>query len=527
MTNEETLTMLAEMSRIDYDRTREHWANELGVRLKTLDEEVKGRRKLTDTETQTSILEEDLEPWPDEVAGVQLLDEIRATLTRYIVMPEHSCTALALWVIFTYCFDTFYSCPLILITSPIKRCGKTLCLSLLRRLVHRAIPASSISEASLFRTVEKWSPTLLIDEADTFLANNDALRGLINAGFNRDLAFVIRTVEVGGDYIPQKFCTWGPKAIAQIGQPAQTIVDRGISVPMDRKPANIKVARLRGRDSFIEIRQKCLTWAIAHQARLAEAEPEPFATDNDRALDKWEPLLAIADAVGGEWPELARRAAETLSNEEDNDGYKAQLLADIRTAFEESGSPDWLSSADLIRALTAMEERPWSTWGRTGKPMTQNGLARQLKPFKATPGQYKERGEKHRGYARKQLEEVWVRYLPPSQAVPPVPTSIGAGFSDFQSGTHEQAVPLQKVLNAALDKGSTTGTGSHRGNGGITPRLAKMVKEAAAHFNAASGSNLTAEALAAQVDFDDPEQMMLEWLLLYCRNVWESNERKK
>ena len=59
--------------------------------------------------------------------------------------------------------------PVLGITSPTPECGKTTCLTLLGALVPRACPASNITTAALFRAVEKWQPTLLIDEADTFL----------------------------------------------------------------------------------------------------------------------------------------------------------------------------------------------------------------------------------------------------------------------------------------------------------------------------------------------------------------------
>jgi len=64
----------------------------------------------------------------------------------------------------TWFIDVVRVAPLAVITSPEKRCGKTLLLSLMGRLVARAITASNISPAALFRTIDAWQPTLLIDE---------------------------------------------------------------------------------------------------------------------------------------------------------------------------------------------------------------------------------------------------------------------------------------------------------------------------------------------------------------------------
>jgi hypothetical protein len=106
--------------------------------------------------------------------------------------------------------------PLLALTSPEKRCGKTTTLSLLTRLVPRPLLSSNISPAALFRIVEKYCPTLLIDEADSFLRDKEELRGILNSGHTRDAAYVVRTV--GDDKEPCRFSTWAPKAVALIGR---------------------------------------------------------------------------------------------------------------------------------------------------------------------------------------------------------------------------------------------------------------------------------------------------------------------
>lgn len=155
------------------------------------------------------------EPWPEAVDGGELLAKLAATCRRYIVLPEHADVALALWIVFTHCVDAVSVAPILALTSPEKRCGKSTVLALLRRLVQRAMAAANISAAALFRAVEAWAPTLLIDEADTFMGATEELRGILNSGHTRDSAFVIRTV--GDDHEPRRFSTWGAKAIALIG----------------------------------------------------------------------------------------------------------------------------------------------------------------------------------------------------------------------------------------------------------------------------------------------------------------------
>ena len=176
------------------------------------------------------------------VNNPKVSDDIKNILNWHMVFPDHVAEACTLWVLHTHAIDAARISPLLAITSPEKRCGKTTLECLLSKLTHRPLPAANISPAALFRAVEKWQPTLLIDEADTFLRGNDELRGIINSGHTRDTAFVIRTV--GDDHEPARFSTWGPKAIALIGTLPPTLHDRSIVIRLRRKKPDEKVQRL-------------------------------------------------------------------------------------------------------------------------------------------------------------------------------------------------------------------------------------------------------------------------------------------
>jgi len=64
----------------------------------------------------------------------------------------------------------------VLVSRP-KRCGKTTVLILLYYLTPRAELASNISASAIFRYIEEARPTLLIDEADIFVKDNEEMRG--------------------------------------------------------------------------------------------------------------------------------------------------------------------------------------------------------------------------------------------------------------------------------------------------------------------------------------------------------------
>lgn len=104
----------------------------------------------------TGILFKEIEPVPESVDGSVLLDDLADTLKRYVALPEGAADALALWIAFTYLHNNFGISPLLCITSPEKRCGKTTLLSILGQLTARALPASNITSAALFMTVERY-----------------------------------------------------------------------------------------------------------------------------------------------------------------------------------------------------------------------------------------------------------------------------------------------------------------------------------------------------------------------------------
>jgi hypothetical protein len=111
-----------------------------------------------------------------------LLNGITSLVTRYAILPKHAAEALALWIIHTYAFELRDVTTYLALESPVRRCGKTTLLNILSRLVNRPLVAANVSPPALYRAIEELRPTLMIDEADTFLKPNDELIGILNAG---------------------------------------------------------------------------------------------------------------------------------------------------------------------------------------------------------------------------------------------------------------------------------------------------------------------------------------------------------
>lgn len=350
-------------------------------------------------------------------SAVELLGELVSTFRRHLSIPNYAPEAIALSTVHAHCHDAATHSPILAAISPERRCGKSTLLGVLKCLVPNPLATSNITEAAVFRSIERDQPTLLIDEADTFLVGaRSGFRGILNAGFQRSAASVSRTEPTKDGYEPKSFNVWGPKAIFAIGSLHPTLMDRSIEIRMMRKLPSEKVERFtRETDELRDLKSRLEQLAKDHIETLREAEPAMPAGLHDRAADSWRPLLAIADLAGDHWPETARRAAVSLTPDfEESPGIL--LLEDIRTIFDEQKA-DRLPSATIRAELKKRIDRSWSEWGsgESAGPISETQIASLLRPFGIFPDVLRFGDETKRGYKREWFEDAWARYLPRAQ----------------------------------------------------------------------------------------------------------------
>ena len=378
-----------------------------------------------------------VEPWADPVDGAQLLEDLVEAIKGYVVLTVMQAYAAALWIVFSHAHDGFDVSPRLVAKSPQKRSGKSTLFNILFRLVAKPKLLSGITASALLRVIEIFSPTMLVDEIDAVMSGDkevaQALRGLLNAGFNRAGAKLIMSVPTREGYEPREFSCWAPVALAGIGKLPDTVRDRSIELEMKRKLPSERVKKLRRRDGaeLHELARKLVRWAEDNLAALRTAVPAMPEGLNDRAADAWEPLVAIADRAGGAWPARARAAALSLSGEgKDDDNIDALLLADVRAVFVAKGG-DRIAGKDLIAALNALEDRPWSEWSR-GRPMSQSQMSRRIGEYGIVSGAIRTGfgAETARGYYFRKFEDAFARYLPPD-----TPSSPDTPSPPFQSVT--------------------------------------------------------------------------------------------
>ncbi|MDO8876785.1 MAG: DUF3631 domain-containing protein [Pseudolabrys sp.] len=345
--------------------------------------------------------------------GQRMIEEVYNFLGRFVSYPsDYAKTAHALWIIHAHLMEKWDSTPRLAFLSAEPASGKTRALEITELLVPNAVCAVNVSPAYLFRKVGCGEgATILFDEIDTVFGpkarENEELRGLLNAGHRRG-AVTGRCVVRGKEIFTEEIPAYAAVALAGLGWLPDTILSRSVIIRMRRRCIDETVEQFRRRihaSQGHELRDQIEAWANVTEVSW----PEMPGEIQDRDADVWEPLIAVADAIGGDWPARARRAGVALVAASKNlePSLGIQLLADLREVF--SGS-DEMSSKAILYALNSLEESPWGTL--RGKPMDERGLANHLKEYGVKSRSIRIGGSTPKGYRRDDLYEVWNRYLP-------------------------------------------------------------------------------------------------------------------
>jgi hypothetical protein len=351
-----------------------------------------------------------------------LLDAVHAFLCAYVAFPSPAAAvAVTLWAAHTHLAAQFESTPRLALVSPEKQCGKSRVLELLELVCAGAETLSDASPAYLYRRIGAGQVTILLDEADAIWKRGksdetaEALRSIVNAGHRRSAT--IGRVEMNGQAAKlTRFRCYAPAAIAGIGNLPDTIMDRAVVVRMRRRAPDQRIRDYRERTTRPEgdvLRELLAAWAADVAESVGDPWPRMPPGVADRAADVWEPLLAVADLAGGDWPKLAREActAFVTGARDDTETVGTRLLADLHAVF---GGAEVMSTEAILGKLHALEESPWGDW--YGHPLNARDLARLLKPYEVRPAVVRIGDATPRGYRAEDLWKAWRVYVPGASA---------------------------------------------------------------------------------------------------------------
>lgn len=366
-------------------------------------------------------------PTTPAIDGAALLDEVEAFHRRFNIFPtEAAYVAVAIWDAHAHLIDCFETTPRIAFLSPEPGSGKSRALEIVELLTPRPVATVSASANALYRLVDSAEglPTVLFDEVDTIFGPkagaDEALRGFLNAGYRR-IGGALRCVGDGSNQNAQIFGSYCAVAMAGLGSLPDTVLTRSVIIRMRKRAPNEKIEPYRQRIHEKQghtLRKRLAKWADTVREQVANAWPEMPEGVTDRPADVWEPLLAVADAAGGEWPKRARAAClELLRTAHDNDeaSLGVRLLTDLRDKV--FCGIDRMPTAAIIECLLRMDESPWGDLD--DKPINARSLARMLSQY-VTPAlrPIKPRGIRTpsgfpKGYYAEDLTDAWNRYCPP------------------------------------------------------------------------------------------------------------------
>lgn len=353
----------------------------------------------------------EIEPYHEPVTHDEIYTALYSLVHEHMAIDEPLKVAFVLWVIFTYLTDISDFAPIAWITAPERQCGKSTLLGLFERVVNKPMAFNNITQAVLYRVMEQFKPTLLIDEIDTSLKDKNELLGIVNAGYSRHASNVPRMNQDKGGIV-EKFDVFGAKVFSGIGEMKGTFASRAIRFELRRKTNSDKVKRFNKRtlpyETTNEIQSKVKRWA-GDNRQAVQAVQTPLLQINDRDFDNWEILLQIATVLGVY--DKALQACLTICNRKDEPSLNEMLLSDIRDIF----NVERMSSTDLLEKLNFDSEKCWQTLNN-GSPLTSHQLAKKLKGFGIVSKNMRINSIQVKGFDKADFVKTWAQYLPPPPA---------------------------------------------------------------------------------------------------------------
>ena len=358
---------------------------------------------------------------PERVPG--LTGEVVDFLRRYIVLNDNEVIVVAAWLLASRSMDSWDRFPILTVTSPEPRCGKTRTLEALELLAANALSAVNLTPAVIYRAIAARMPTLILDEAQSLSRRgseaSEVVREIFCGSIDRH-AKVYRCT--GDDHTVTPFPIACPKILAKIGAVDGVLADRSVCVRLRRKTKGETVERWirrRVKPGAEKLSERLDRWALRNRARLTRTyeEAEPLDVENDRMGEILLPLDAVLtlDAPGLRpvLVEYARRHEEAeRAAEQQTPGVR--LLVACRELFaavaaDPATGRRFLSTPELIRRLVGRTEEPWATYSR-GRAITPEALAGVLRPYGIRSDRSKDRTK--RGFYAAAFEPAWDRYCP-------------------------------------------------------------------------------------------------------------------
>ncbi len=341
--------------------------------------------------------------------GPEVFTDIMADLQRYLFISEESALTVALWVAHASLFHEFEHTPRLVITAPLKACGKTVLLNVLATMVNHSIPTGRCSPAAFVRLAAAGHLSFFMDEADMLFGKYGGDKDMVTAlnnGFEKGGNFIKC---VGDTHVPTQMPVHSAVAMAGISlnlKLPDTTLSRSIVISMQRAKSGQlqeKYRRKRHQSIFRQHGERLLRWCNDHRQEIIDHDPMIPDSVEPRDEDKWESLLSIAQLAS---PELGIQAMRLLMNQRrlDEDEAKMMLLKDFKAVYDSKYSelsnhlkggmtikgiqPNYLAVALCqVHSYEENDDQVWERWNAGKYSQSQDArikghqVTTQLKEF--------------------------------------------------------------------------------------------------------------------------------------------------
>ena len=367
----------------------------------------------------------DVENQETPATPLQGFDALESFIRAFLLCDDHQLTLLTLWIACTWCVSRFHTISYLDVRSPEPQCGKSLCLKLLEllccepalvtaadpgTLLRRLLANRSISEIK--KNIDspnrpRFPVTFLIDDYHHSFgpAERQPIVALLNCGSD-----VSSRYSHGQD----EYFVAGPKAFAGNTPLPASLASRCVPIVLRRRKFSDPLKPFFADDLLAPsnaFKQWLRDWTDEIAPRLQETRCKPIQFPpalTPRQQQCAEPLLRIANVIGGSWPARARAALMAAFGIAMY-GHQVQVLRDIRDLFLLNNQPERLPTRDVLSYLRDLEDRPWSRWGTNSR----NQLSNLLRPFGIFSRDIKVDGASLKGYRLQDFQDAWERYAGP------------------------------------------------------------------------------------------------------------------
>lgn len=356
-------------------------------------------------------------------SNMNILDVVHGWFERFVVpTEEHDLYTLTLWAAHTHFLAQTDTSPRLILASALPESGKTTALEHLERLTPDSYLMANAPSAPLLARLAT-AHTLLVDEADMHVASGKGahgdLFGIINAGYRRGGTYaVLEQTSSSGMWTPSRLPVFGCVALAGISPnlpPA--FLSRCVFVhlsPDALGEADETIWSEMG-EAADGIAERLRSWASNTQLPSLVEHPFPEGF-RGRAKELYLPLMRVAAAAGGAWPDrcmglIQQAMLDRLADRAEGVSHLPPHISLVRHIYGvwHIADPKRTGFASTTELLSALHLSAPSTWGHTqgSRPaLTSHSLAQMLRKHGIRPSQLTT-GRRERGYDEHAFKKVW------------------------------------------------------------------------------------------------------------------------